>query len=57
MDQKLKLQKPTPNEFKKSKLPWNRPMLGKLDRKNEEGKGWTSDIEWTNNYGGTNGPS
>ena len=37
MDEKLKLQKPTPNEFKKSKLPWNRPMLGKLDRKNEEG--------------------
>ena len=38
MDEKLKLQKPTPNEFKKSKLPWNRPMLGKLDRKNEGGK-------------------
>ena len=37
MDEKLKLQKPTPNEFKKSKLPWNRPMLGKLDRKNEDG--------------------
>ena len=38
MDEKLKLQKPTPNEFKKSKLPWNRPMLGKLDSKNEDGK-------------------
>jgi hypothetical protein len=42
MDEKLKLQKPTPNEFKKSKLPWNRPMLGKLDRKSVGGKQMTA---------------
>jgi hypothetical protein len=45
MDEKLKLQKPTPNEFKKSKLPWNRPMLGKLDRKNEGGKRSENPVE------------
>ena len=55
MDEKLKLQKPTPNEFKKSKLPWNRPMLGKLDSKNEDGKN-TFNIE-TVSFNNTRGPS